>query len=186
MMDIKILELNETLLERYDVKRFIFKMIKDSYGLDYVPEYHYDVMGLEEYYIKPRKSNFYIAVNKNDQLIATAAVRGYDKDYHIKNRNYNKISTAGIYRLFVDPRYRHNKIATCLVKNIETFCKKQNYNEIYLHTQRDSYGALPFWLNQGYVIVYDTHNEMGTIHMEKIIKNPILIKVKELEKIEIV
>ncbi|MBE6494059.1 MAG: GNAT family N-acetyltransferase [Methanosphaera stadtmanae] len=186
-MNIQILELNETLQEKYEVKKFIFKMIKESYGLDYVPKYHYDVIGLEEYYIKPKNSNFYIAINENDKLVATAAVRGYDRDYHIKNRNYNKISTASIYRLFVDPEYRHNKIAMRMIKNIENFCKKQDYNEIYLHTQKNSYGALPFWIKQGYIIVDDTHNEMGTIHMEKVIKNPILIKnqIKNLEKIEI-
>ena len=187
-MNYEILELNEYLLEKYDVKKFVFKMIKDSYGLDYVPEYHYDVVNMDEYYINPQRSNLFIAVSEDDQLIGTAAVREYDKNYIIPDRTYNNESTASIYRLFVDPDYRHNKIASNMLKSIEDFCKKEDYNEIYLHTQRDSYGALPFWLNRGYVIVQDTHDEMGTIHMEKVLKNSNLLKnkAKAVEKIEII
>jgi len=186
-MNFKILELNENLLEKYDVKKFVFKMIKDSYGLDYVPEYHYDVVNMDEYYINPKRSNFFIAISEDDKLIGTAAVRAYDKNYIISDRTYNQQSTASIYRLFVDSEYRHNKIASNMLKSIENFCKKEDYNEIYLHTQRDSYGALPFWLNRDYVIVQDTHDEMGTIHMEKVLKNSNILKNKSesIEKIEI-
>lgn len=187
-MNFEILELNEKLSEKYDVEKFVFKMIKDSYGLDYVPEYHYDVVGMNEYYINPKRSNFFIAVSEDDKLIGTAAIRGYDKNYVIKDRTYTNKCTASIYRLFVDPDYRHNKIASTMLKSIEDFCEKEDYNEIYLHTQRDSYGALPFWLNRGYVIVEDTQDEMGTIHMEKVLKNSNLLKNKseDLEKIEII
>lgn len=179
-MNIEIVELTEELMEKYEVKKFIFKMIKESYNLDYVPEYHYDVIGLEEYYIKPERNNMFIAISEDDKLVGTSAIRGYDKNYDIKNRTYTKDSTASIYRLFVDSEYRHNKIATNMLKTIENFCEEQNYDEIYLHTQKDSYGALPFWLHQNYDIVYDTHDEMGTIHMEKIInQNRLLNKTAQ-------
>ena len=171
-MNIEIMELKKEHLEKYDVEKFLFKMVKESYDLDYVPEYHYDIKNLCKYYIDPERNNFYITIDKdNDKIIGSSGIRGYDKNYLIKNRNYNKNETASLYRLFVDKEYRHNKIATKMLKKIENFCREKEYNEIYLHTQKDSYGALPFWLSQEYIIVDDTHDEMGTVHMEKVVKN---------------
>lgn len=169
-MNIEIMELNERLIEKYHVENFIFKMIKENYNLDYVPEYHYDVKNLYEYYIKPLKNNFYISVDKNkDKLIGTSGIRSYDKNYKISNRFYNKNSTASLYRLFVEEEYRHKKVASKMLEQIEEFCKTSGYNEIYLHTQKDSYGALPFWLKKEYQIVLNTYNKLGTIHMEKVL-----------------
>jgi len=183
-MNIKIIELEENHLSKYHVEEFIFKMIKESYGLDYVPEYHFDVKDLRNYYINPSKNNLFIAIDEEtDQLIATAAVRGYDRLDCIKNRNYTLNSTASIYRLFVKKEYRHNKIATRLLRQIESFCREKEYNEIYLHTQRDSYGALSFWLHQEYEIVEDTHDSMGTIHMEKVL-NENVYKLTSLNEVE--
>lgn len=167
-MNIEIIELKKEHLKEYEVEKFLFKMIKESFGLDYVPEFHYDVKKLYKYYIKPCKNNFYLTL-ANNKLIGSAGIRGYDKNYHIKQRNYNLEDTASLYRIYVDVDYRHNKIATNMIKKIETFCKESDYNEIYLHTQEDSYGALPFWLSQNYTIVEKTNDEYGTIHMEKIL-----------------
>lgn len=174
-MNIQVMQLNPELMEKYHVKDFLFSMIKSCYGLDYVPEYHYDVMNLEQYYINPERSNFFIAVDKEKgKLVGTSAIRGYDKDYHIKNKQYNIKKTASIYRMFVDKNYRRCKIASNLLSKIEHFCQEKKYSEIYLHTQRYSCGALPFWLKNNYKITEDLHNERGTIHMEKIITSAAL------------
>ncbi|RAP48299.1 MAG: GNAT family N-acetyltransferase [Methanosphaera sp. rholeuAM6] len=169
-MHIQIMELKPELIEKYQVKDFLFTMIKSSYGLDYVPEFHYDVMNLEKYYLNPERSNFFIAVDKDkDLLVGTSAIRGYDKDYHIENKNYTLEKTASIYRMFVEEDYRRCKIASKLLKNIESFCREKDYTEIYLHTQKNSTGALPFWLKNNYQITKDMHNEWHTVHMEKIL-----------------
>lgn len=165
-MDINIIELKEEHLEQYKVEEFLFRLIKESFGLDYVPEFHYDVKGLKEYYIIPSKNNFYIAI-KDDKIIGSAGIREYDKNYNIKGKTYDKDKTASLYRIYVDSEHRHNGIATQMIKKIEEFCKKQKYHEIYLHTQKDSYGALDFWLSQNYQITEETNDEYGTIHMEK-------------------
>lgn len=167
-MNLSILELNDELIEKYDVEDFLFHMIKISYKLDYVPEYHYDVVDLYKYYINPKKSTFFITINRDtNKLVATAAIREYDKDYHIKNKHYNHEDTASIYRVFVDPDYRRYKIATKMIEKIEKFCLEKGYKEIYLHTQKNSCGALPFWLKNHYKITQEMSNELGTIHMEK-------------------
>ena len=96
-MNIEIMELKAEHLSEYGVEDFIFKMIKESYGLDYVPEYHFDVKDLNNYYISPSKNSLFMAIdNDTNQLIATAAVRGYDRKDNIKNRNYNMNSTVAV------------------------------------------------------------------------------------------
>lgn len=169
-MDIQVIQLQPELIDKYNVKDFLFSMIKSCYGLDYVPEFHYDIMDIDKYYLTPKRSNFYIAVDKEKgKLVGTSAIRGYDKDYHIKNKHYTVEKTASIYRMFVDESYRRCKIASHLLFNIERFCREKKYSEIYLHTQKYSCGALPFWLKNNYKITQEVSNERGTIHMEKII-----------------
>lgn len=169
-MNIKIRELTYDDIEKYNVKDFLFKMVKLCYNLDYVPEYHYDIINLEKYYINPEMSNFYIAIDTdNDKLIATSAIRGYDKDYGVKNRTYSKDTTASFHRVFVHPNYRHHKIGSQLISYLEDFCVQKQYHEIYLHTSKYSYGALSFWQYNNFQITYNTHNNEGTIHMEKIL-----------------
>lgn len=168
-MEINIYELNEELLIRYDIEKFLLDMVKLCYDMDYTPEYHQDIKNLEKYYLKPVNNTFILALDsEKDKLVGTCAIRAYDRDFKIKGKTYNENDTASIYRLFVDPKYRHNGIATKMMKKIEEFCKN-NYKEIYLHTQKDSYGGLPFWLSQDYIIVEESNDEFGTIHMEKIL-----------------
>jgi GNAT superfamily N-acetyltransferase len=184
MMNIELRQIQKEDIELYKIEEFLFKMVKESYNLDYVPEYHYDIKDLHKYYLKPQKNNFYIAIDKDtDKIVASAGIRSYDRENTIKNRNYSKDTTASIYRVFVEKEYRHNKIATSLIKKIEEFCKNNDYKEIYLHTQRPSYGALPFWLSQEFKIVDDTMDEMGTIHMEKILKRD-LLQITSINDIE--
>lgn len=183
-MNIKIRELKKEDINQYKIEKFLFRMVKESYNLDYVPEYHYDIKNLYKYYLKPQKNNFYIAIDtETDKIIGTSGIRSYDRNNPIKNRNYSKDTTASIYRVFVEKRYRHQKIATSLIQKVEEFCKKNNYSEIYLHTQRPSYGALPFWLSQEFEIVDDTKDEMGTIHMEKVLQRD-LLQITSISEIE--
>lgn len=169
-MKIRIEQLTKDLIIKYNIKEYLFHMIKDSYGINYTPEYHYDIMNLEKYYITPQKSNFYIAIDKDGNKIAgTAAIRAYDKNYNIKNKIYTPEHTASLYRIFTTPEYRHKKIATNLLEKIEEFCAEVGYDEIYLHAQNDSYGALSFWLHNHYEITEKKNDKLGTIHMEKVI-----------------
>ena len=171
-MDIEIIQPNKNDIIKYDVKNFLFKMVKYCYDLDYVAEYHYDIVDLEKYYIDPENSNIYLAIDTNkQQVIASCAIRNYDRDYKVKNRTYSKDDTASIHRMFVHPDYRHQKIGSKLIKCLEEFCIEKQYNQLYLHTYESSYGALSFWLYNNFKITYHTHDEDGTIHMEKILNH---------------
>lgn len=81
-MNFKIIQLSDNICEKTRTQEFLFKQIKKEYGYGYVPEYHKDIINLNEYYINPRKNNLFLAKNsENDEIIATIAVRGYDKKF---------------------------------------------------------------------------------------------------------
>lgn len=169
-MNIKIKELTKENLNEYNVTNFLFKMIKQEYHMTYVPSYHKDIINLENYYINPERNNFFLAIDTDkNKLVGTSAIRGYDRKDYIKGKTYSRNSTASLYRVFIHPMYRRYKIATKLVNYVEEFCANVGYNEIYLHTQKTVSGALSFWLYNNYQITQDMNNNLGTVHMEKII-----------------
>ncbi len=161
---IKKLEKDDEIIEK--VKFFLFKLIKEEYGLDYVPKYHYDIINLKEFYLEPENNEFFFAVNpENNEIIGTIGVRGYDKNFNKFQGLYNKNNTASFWRVFVNKEYRRNHIASRLVKQAEEFASTKNYREIYLHTQKSVIEGYKFWKSLNYNVTF-VENE-DTIHMEK-------------------
>ena len=170
-------------VKSYDVKEFLFKLIKKEFGYGYIPEYHQDIVNLESFYINPEKNAFILAIDAiNEELVGTLGIRAYDKDFKDFEEKYNSNKTASFWRTFVSDKYRRKGLASALVNAGENFCHKQNFNEIYLHTHRTVPGSLQFWLSNGYKIIKDAQNEMGTVHMEKTIdsyKNQLSEPIKQ-------
>lgn len=128
---------------------------------------------MEDYYIKPDKNIFLLAFLKNtDKIIGTIGIRAYDKDYEIFKGTYDAETTASIWRVFIDKKWRRNGIGSKLVSTAEEFCKNKGYKNIYLHTQKIVDGSLDFWLSKGYKVTKDMENELGTVHMEKRLVQP--------------
>jgi len=168
LINYKIEELEKSNISLKRVQNFLFKLIKIEYGLDYVPKYHKDIKFLKKYYMDPKRNNFFLAININtNEIIGTIGIREYDREYETFENNYSKKSTASFYRVFVDEKYRRNGIASSLVKKAEEFCYKECYNEIYLHTQKIVNGAPFFWSILSFKVVFDAHDELGTLHMNK-------------------
>ena len=165
-MEIEIREINNDSDEINSVKDFLFDHIMKEYGIGPTPEFHYDITGLEEYYIKPQRSNFFIACDGNN-IVATAAVRAYDKNYELFKGIYSKKDTASIWRLMVDENYRRKGLARRLVGKIEDFAIGENYRQVYLHTQRYLDSALLFWQSLGYEITVEENDYDETTHMVK-------------------
>lgn len=162
------IQLSDNICEKTRTQEFLFKQIKKEYGYGYVPKYHKDIMNLNEYYINPRKNNLFLAKNpENDEIIATIAVRGYDKKFKEFEGLYNKEDTASIWRLYVDEKYRRLGLATKLFKLVESFSYLNNYKEIYLHTHKNLNGGLNFWKKMGFETTVDTNNDLQTVHMIK-------------------
>ena len=165
-MNITIKEINNNDAEINLAKCFLFNQIKKVYGIGRNPKFHYDIDQLKEYYILPSRNNFYVAWD-GDKIVATAAVRAYDKDYEIFNGVYSKDDTASIWRLMVDEDYRRHGLARNLVDVMEDFARKKSYDKMYLHTHRYLDAALSFWKSLGYEVTVEEDDYDETSHMIK-------------------
>ena len=165
-MNIKIREINNDDYEIRAAKDFLYGQIEIEYGIGPTPEFHYDIERLNDYYISPERNNFFVAYD-GDIIVATAAIRAYDKDFEFFRGDYCKEDTASIWRLMVDKKYRRKGLARALVEVMEDFARKKGYTRIYLHTHRYLDAALPFWKSLGYVVTVEEDDYDETSHMIK-------------------
>ena len=165
-MNIQIREIKNDDEEILAVKSFLYDQIMKEYGIGPTPEFHYDIEGIGEYYISPKRNNFYVAFC-GEKIVATAAIRCYDKDYELFRGVYSKEDTASIWRLMVDKDYRRHGLARKLVNEMEEFAKKEGYKRIYLHTHRYLEAAPAFWDSLGYEITIQEDDYDETNHMVK-------------------
>ena len=165
-MNIRIAEINDDDDELSIVQDFLYDQIKKEYGIGPMPEFHYDIEGIRQYYILPERSSFFVAWD-GDKVVATSAVRPYDLDYDFFKGVYSPENTASIWRLMVDKNYRRHGLARNLVAEIEDFAYDKSYDKIYLHTHRYLEAGLPFWKSLGYVVTVEEDDYDETSHMIK-------------------
>ena len=169
-MNVDIKELNNDPEQIKKVQKFLFEMIKLEFGYDYVPEWHQDIVNMEDYYIDPERNAFFVAYSEAGEIIATIGIRAYDKNFEKFKHLYSNEKTSSIWRLFVDRRYRRCGLASKMFSIAEKFGKENGYNDIYLHTHKTLPGALKFWTKMGFVVRLDEGDELETVHMDKYIK----------------
>ena len=165
-MNFTIRELSDNPLEIEAAKDFLYGQIKKVYDIGPTPEFHYDIEGIEEYYILPPNNTFFVAYDE-DKMVATAAIRAYDRDYKFFRGIYTKEDTASIWRLMVDEDYRRHGLARRLVNEMEDFAREKGYARIYLHTHRYLDAAMAFWKSLGYEITVEEDDYDETNHMVK-------------------
>lgn len=165
-MNIEIRQIMEDNAEIDAAKDFLFTQIGKEYHIGPTPKFHYDIFDLEGYYVSPDKSNFFVAVD-GERIVATAAIRPYDKDYEFFKGIYSNEDTASIWRLMVDKEYRRNGLARILVGQLEKFAQEVGYDRIYLHSHRYLEAAIPFWKSCGYVVTVEEDDYDETSHMIK-------------------
>ena len=166
-MDVIIKELCNDSKQIQDVQEFLFKMIKLEFGYDYVPEWHQDVMKMNEYYIDSERNNFFVAYGETGEILATIGIRAYDKDFPEFRHLYSENTTSSIWRLFVDRRCRRCGLASKMFSIAENFANEKGYSDIYLHTHKTLPGAIEFWTKMGFVVALDANDELETVHMDK-------------------
>lgn len=169
-MNVIIKELDIDSDEIENVQKFLFKMIKLEFGYDYVPEWHQDIVNLEEYYVNPNRNNFFVAYAETGEIIATIGIRAYDKDFPEFRHLYSNDTTSSIWRLFVDRRCRRCGLASKMFSIAENFANQVGYDDIYLHTHKTLDGAIEFWTKMGFVVALDSNDELETVHMDKLIR----------------
>ena len=169
-MDVVIREIENDETEIKKVKEFLFGQINNEYHIGPTEKFHYDILRLEQYYINPIKSNFFVAFD-GDNIVATIGIRGYDKDFEFFRGIYSHDDTASFWRLMVDRNYRRNGIARLLVDTAEDFARDSGYDRIYLHTHRYLESGLPFWKSCRYKITVEEDDYDETTHMVKVLRN---------------
>ena len=142
-------------------------MIKEEFGYDYVPEWHQDIVKMEDYYTNPKRNNFFVAYTETGEIIATIGIRSYDKDFPEFRHLYSKDTTSSIWRLFVDRRCRRCGLASKMFSIAENYANEVGYEDIYLHTHKTLPGAIEFWTKMGFVVALDSNDELETVHMDK-------------------
>ena len=167
VMNVEIRPMSNNSNEIVNVQKFLFKMIKKEFGYDYVPEWHQDIVKMDEYYINPKINNFFVAYGETGEIIATIGIRAYDKDFPEFRQLYSKDTTSSIWRLFVDERFRRCGLASKMFSIAENFANEAGYDKIYLHTHKNLDGALEFWTKMGFVVALDSNDELETVHMDK-------------------
>ena len=165
-MNINVREIKDNDLEINAAKDFLFNQIDKEYHIGPTPKFHYDIFDLRDYYISPDKSNFFVAID-DEKIVATAAIRPYDKDYEFFKGIYSNDDTASIWRLMVDKEYRRNGLARILVELMEDFARIEGYDRIYLHSHRYLEAAIPFWKSMGYETTLEEDDYDETTHMIK-------------------
>lgn len=155
-------------LNRKDIgecKEFMLSIIKNEFGYDFNPEWHWDIDQLEKVYLN-KKSCFFVAKHKG-KIIGTIAVRPYDKKYLELEKICND-NTASIWRHYIEYGYRRKGIGKKLLKLSEDFITASKYRQIYLHTQRTIPGSLEYWLSQNFIPVFESDSDpLKTVHLIK-------------------
>ena len=124
-MNVVIKELSDDSKQISDVQEFLFKMIKLEFGYDYVPEWHQDIVNMQDFYINPERNNFFVAyVEKTGEIVATIGIRSYDKDFPEFRHLYSEDTTSSIWRLFVDRRCRRCGLASKMFSIAENFANE--------------------------------------------------------------
>ncbi len=166
-MKVSISKLTDDSYEISNVQKFLFSMIKLEFGYDYVPEWHQDIVKIDEYYVYPKRNNFFVAYTETGEIIATIGIRAYDKDFPEFRHLYSNDATSSIWRLFVDRRCRRCGLASKMFSIAENFANEVGYDNIYLHTHKTLPGALEYWTKMGFVVALDSNDELETVHMDK-------------------
>ena len=167
-MNIRIKEVQNDDEEIRSVQNFLYEQIRIVYNIGPTPKFHYDIEGLKDYYILPKRNSFFVAYD-DERIVATAAIRAYDQDYEFFRGEYTEDNTASIWRLMVDKEYRRHGLARTLVNHMEEFAKEEGYKQIYLHTHRYLEAGLPFWKSIGYIVTIEEDDYDETSHMIKIL-----------------
>lgn len=120
------------------VVAFLIEVAVNEFGFHEWQEYFYKKEYLN---IDKIKENFWIAVNRKDEVVGTIGV--------VKDENRH---TAKINSLYVSKDYRKRKIATNLFKICWEFIENCDYNMVILHTYKQFKNAIKFYEKQGFQV----------------------------------
>jgi GNAT superfamily N-acetyltransferase len=151
------------------------RIIAEDMPYDWNPAWHWDIADLAGTYLNhPRHALFVAVDDAGGEVFGTAAVRagGPKPPTHPEwlAARYDDETTAQLYRVFVVAEQWRRGAARALVEQARRWVAREGgYRTLYLHTNANMTGALPFWRSvEGVVEVYDARHldEWGAVHFE--------------------
>lgn len=146
---------------------FAFRMIRETYGRGPDARWDHDLLHFAETYLQTPGNVFMLAVDGNEEVIGSLAVRRYDGRLPVLAGLYDTAVTAELVKCYVDRKHRRLGVGSRLVKEAEAFCRVAGYRVLYLHTHRYLPGAFEFWQFQGFLVRLDEEGPAQTVHLEK-------------------
>ncbi|MGK9127464.1 GNAT family N-acetyltransferase [Olivibacter sp. SA151] len=124
-----------------------------------------DLLHFETTYLHNSQGCFLIAKSASDHIVACIGMKAYD--HRFQRLNYQDVITSEVVKLFVDPAYRRNGLATELLAKLKSIAFARGIGRLYLHTHPFLTGAYEFWLHCGFQFTYQEVDPIfQTIHME--------------------
>jgi GNAT superfamily N-acetyltransferase len=143
------------------VREHILRVVREDLGIDYRPEWHWDLDDLHGVYVDHPRQALFVAVDDDSGEIAgtTSVVNtGPNAPPHpgwLAER-YNGPTIAQLLRVYIARRHRRRGIARGLVTAARHFVAGAGgYETIYLHTNASVPGAEAFWRAMPTTLVYD-------------------------------
>lgn len=125
-----------------------------------------DLQNFIQNYIENQKGIFLQAKDENNNLVGVVGMMAFD--YRFPHLTIGQESTVEVARLFVEPQYRRNGLATKLFKELEQKAIEKDIYRLYLHTHPSLAGAYKFWLKQGFTLdLLCDESGFPTYHMSK-------------------
>lgn len=167
--------------ELAQVRAFMLRVIADTYGYGYQPQWHYDLDDLRAYYLDNPRHALFIAVDASSgDLVGTVGVRArlftaVTQPPEIVAR-YRDRRFAELVRVFVDPVYRRRGIGAALVSTAyEWIAATGQFEVISLHSSH----AVNFWRRLPTLEVLDDRHQgekdplrAGAVYFEMAVPAP--------------
>ncbi|MGW6427337.1 GNAT family N-acetyltransferase [Nocardia sp. NPDC055053] len=142
------------------------------FGIGYLPEYHQDVIDPDTVYLRDPRNRLWVAEH-DGAIVATTAIRAQGPAHppHPAElaQRYPDATTAQLFRVYVRPEHHRRGLASRLVEAAVAHVRATpSFEQLYLHTDARTPGALEFWLTVGR-IVHDArgpHDGFQTVHLE--------------------
>lgn len=120
-----------------DVIKLVFNILENEFG-HHSKSGRPDVCNISEFYQKDEKSNFWIAVDENDNVLGAIALLNLGE------------GRGNLRRLYVKKELRGKGVAKDLFLVLLNFAGEKGYKEIFLSTWDEAIAAQKFYEKNGF------------------------------------
>lgn len=141
-----------------EVRAYCLDAIKDAYGYDYRPDWHWDLDSLftpaHSPYFCEQNGAFYMLQAEDRAFIGTAAIRCLSSSPNIVERYGARYpapkSVAYLCRVYVHRQHRKQGLGDALTRLCRQTAHRRDYQAIYFHCDRKARRLRIYWESLGF------------------------------------